>query len=111
MATSAARPSERRPRRIRLAILISSSTTSTRMRAMLPGSGEAKMRVSHGQGDPHVGPGGAVLGVRGAAVGCGHRRGDGQAEAGAAAAARLVGAREALERARQEGGREARPLV
>ena len=41
----------------------------------------------------------------------GDRGGDREAEPGAAARARLVGAREALERARQEVRREARALV
>src|SRR3954469_19951707 len=146
MATSAASPSLRRPRRIRLAILISSSTTRTRIvdfssapaetgtnpgRVLRPGPvgrglvdgvpigspgivplfGEAHMRDG-GELHPHVRPAlVAVGGARRTAVGLRDGGGDGQAEAPPAARAGLVGAREALERARQEVRRESGPVV
>src|SRR5262249_59479199 len=53
----------------------------------------------------------AGAGLGGAAVGRGHRADDGEAEPRAPAAARLVGAREALEGPLGEAGRKAAALV
>src|SRR6478735_8963040 len=108
MATSAASPSERSPRRMRLAILISSSTTSTLMRTTMMAGNESKMRR---YGNPDISACFPVHCMSAATMRDRDRRGDRQAQPGTPAGACLVGPREALERARKEVRREPGTLI